>query len=237
MKYQKKSSASLLTVGFLGATGLLIYQGFNAGIMNQYRENTIRVRYGHGQVFPKGYHDKVLEKPWEAWIENEQEVEKVLLSVPHVKNVFPRVGFYSFLIKGNITLAGRGEGIIAERENKFFTAMNFEDGHDIQKDDQMILGLGLAKSLNAHAGDRVTLLDQTVNGQLNGADLEVAGVFHTGASEFDNTYFRVSLPTAQRLMDTTRVEHFAIETDGVSFRPEVAAGITKSFARTSTPSL
>ena len=223
----RRTSASLLTVG-LGATGLLIYQGFNAGIMNQYRENTIRVRYGHGQVFPKGYRDKVLEKPWEAWIENDQETEKTLSAIPHVRNVFPRVSFYSFLIKGNITLAGRGEGIRPERENKFFTAMNFEEGHDIQNSNQIILGLGLAKSLNAHAGDKITLLGQTVNGQLNGADLELAGVFHTGASEFDNSYFRVDLTTAQHLLDTSRVEHFALETDGVEWWGPVAENISKA---------
>jgi putative ABC transport system permease protein len=195
--------------------------------MNQYREGTIHVRYGHGQVYPKGYRDKVLEKPWEAWMTNPDEIEKQLLSVPHVKNVFPRVSFYSFLNKGNLNLAGRGEGIKAERENQFFSKMNFEKGHDIQNPNQIILGLGLAKSLGAEIGDRITILTQTVNGQLNGADLELAGVFHTGVAEFDNSFYRIHLDAAQKLLDTKSVEHFALETDGVPYWNEVASGITQ----------
>jgi putative ABC transport system permease protein len=46
----RRTLASLLTVA-LGACGLLIYQGFNTGIMNQYRENTIHGYYGYGWVF------------------------------------------------------------------------------------------------------------------------------------------------------------------------------------------
>jgi len=83
----------------------------------------------------------------------------------------------------------------------------------------------LAKSLGAKAGDRVTLLGQTINGQLNGADLEVAGVFHTGASEFDNTCFRIDLATAQSFLDTNRTELFALETTNVEAWPKVAATI------------
>jgi len=141
----RRTLASLITVG-LGSAGLLIYQGFNTGIMNQYRENTIHGHYGYGQVFPKGYHGKVLEKPWEAWVENWTEVEKQLKSVPAIKEVFPRISFYSFLVKGGVTLGGKGDGIIPERENKFFNQLNFIAGGDIQSDDEIILGKGLRRN-------------------------------------------------------------------------------------------
>ncbi|MCM2321758.1 MAG: ABC transporter permease [Oligoflexia bacterium] len=220
----RRTAASLLTVA-LGAAGLLIYQGFNEGIMNQYRENTIRVRYGHGQVYPKGYREKVMEKPWTAWIEDPAAVEARILAVPGVKAVFPRVAFYSFVTKGELTLAGRGEGIMPERENRFFTAMNFEEGHDLQASDEIVLGKGLARSLDAKPGDRITLLAQTVRGQLNGADLRVAGIFHTGAKEFDDAYFRIDLKAAQALLDTQRVEHLALQTGGVEDWPHVSAAL------------
>lgn len=222
----RRTAASIATVAF-GAAGLLIYQGFNEGIMNQYRENTIRVRYGHGQVFPKGYRDKVLEKPWMAWIEDAAGAEKQLRAVPSVQEVFPRVSFYSFLIKGGVTLAGRGEGIVPERENGFFTAMNFEEGRDLESPGDVILGKGLARSLDAKVGDSVTLLGQTVSGQLNGLDLRVAGIFHTGSKEFDDTFFRIHLSAAQSFLDTQRVEHFALKTTGVEAWKSVSAEISQ----------
>ncbi len=256
---KRRTFASLFTVAF-GAAGLLIYQGFNEGIMNQYRENTIRVRYGHGQVFPKGYLQKKVEEPWKLWLENALQssptsgqgqsvdapgvsapevasspnltVEERLKRVPEVQEVFPRVSFYAFLMKGGITLAGRGEGVLSERESKFFSAMNFVAGGDLgslgDAKTGLILGKGLADSLNVKVGEPLTILAQTVNGQLNGVELAVTGIFHTGSKEFDDTFFRMELPTAQSLIDTQRVELFSLATGGVEDWPKVAAAIRET---------
>ncbi|WP_413292023.1 ABC transporter permease [Bdellovibrio sp. HCB185ZH] len=223
----RRTAASLLTV-CLGAAALLIYQGFNSGIMNQYRENTIHGYYGFGQVFPKGYYGKVFEQPWKMWIENPEEAERKLLSAPGVEQVFPRLSFYSFLAKGGITLGGRGEGVLPERENKFFDKMNFISGGDLKDESEIILGKGLADSLDVKAGDTLTLLTQTINGQLNGADLKVAGVFHMGIKAIDDGYYRLHLKQAQRLLDTQRVELFSLATTGVDHWDEVAKNINQA---------
>jgi putative ABC transport system permease protein len=223
----RRTTASLLTVA-LGSAGLLIYQGFNAGIMNQYRENTIHGYYGYGQVFPKGYYGHVMEKPWEHWIENPEEVERKLRSVPEILEVFPRISFYAFIVKGGTTLGGKGEGVLPERETKFFNRLNFIDGHDLQDEDQIILGKGLADSLGIKAGDSVTVLTQTLQGQLNGADLKVAGVFHMGIKAIDDQFFRLPLKTAQTLLDTKKIELFSLGTTGVADWSKVAAGIEKA---------
>ena len=230
-----RTLASVLTVAF-GASGLLIFQGFNEGIMNQYRDNTIRVRYGNGQVFPKGYREKKLEEPWRAWLENPEVVEKELLALPHIQKVFPRVTFFAFLTKGGVNLAGRGEGVRSKDEAQFFSAMNFVEGTDLGvKGDAkagVILGKGLADSLGIHPGENLTILAQTVNGQLNGLALTVTGIFHTGAKEFDDSYFRIELETAQALLDTKRVELFSLATDSI----ETWAAVEESI-RTAIPAV
>lgn len=210
----RRTLASLCTVAF-GASGLLIYQGFNTGVMNQYRENVIHGYYGHGQVFPKEYFGKVHETPWKKWFENPEQVEKDIRSSGAVTEVFPRVSFFSFIVKGGTTLGGKGEGVIPERESKFFTELNFIEGHDLQGPDEIILGKGLAESIDANVGDTVTLLTQTVNAQLNGADLKVAGIFFTGKKVIDDAFYRIDLKQAQQLLDTNRVEMFALATKGV----------------------
>lgn len=212
----RRTLASLLTVG-LGSGGLLIYQGFNTGIMNQYRENTIRGYYGYGQVFPKEYYGQVREKPWEVWIENWTQVDQSLKSVPHVLDSFPRISFHAFLVKGGVNLSGQGQGILPERENSFFTEMNFIEGRNLESENEVILGKGLAHSLNAKPGDTLTVLSQTVYGQLNGVDVQVAGIFHMGQKSIDDTFFRVHLNTAQSLLDTDKVESFSLSTQGVQF--------------------
>ncbi|WII72852.1 ABC transporter permease [Bdellovibrio sp. 22V] len=223
----RRTWASLCTVA-LGSAGLLIYQGFNTGVMNQYRENVIHGYYGYGQVFPQNYFGKVHEQPWKLWFENAEEVEQQIRSSSSVTQVFPRVSFYSFIVKGGITLGGKGEGVIPERENTFFTQMNFIAGHDLQHDDEIILGKGLAESVDAKVGDTVTLLTQTVNGQLNGADLKVAGIFFTGKKIIDDSFYRVELKQAQALLDTNRIEMFSLATKGVEAWPQVEKDIRKA---------
>lgn len=223
----RRTMASLLTVA-LGSAGLLVFQGFNTGIMNQYRENTVRGYYGYGQVFPKDYYGTVLEKPWEKWLENPDQIEQSLRAIPEIKEVFPRVTFYAFLVRGGINLGGRGEGIVPERETKFFSQMNFIDGRNLQEDDEIVLGKGLADSLGVKAGDSLTVLTQTIHGQLNGADLRVAGVFHMGIKAIDDQFFRLPLKTAQGLLDTPRVELFSLQTSGVEAWKDVETKLEAS---------
>ncbi|MGZ3773484.1 MAG: ABC transporter permease [Pseudobdellovibrionaceae bacterium] len=220
----RRTFASLCTVA-LGAAGLLIYQGFNTGVMNQYRENVIHGYYGYGQIFPQNYFDKVHEQPWKLWFENGEEIEKQIRSAKGVTEVFPRVSFYSFIVKGGITLGGKGEGIIPERENAFFNQLNFIAGENLQTSDQIILGKGLAESIGAKVGDTVTVLTQTVNGQLNGADLLVSGIFFTGKKVIDDAFYRVHLKQAQQLLDTNRIEMFSLATTGVEAWPQIAQDI------------
>lgn len=221
----RRTLASLTTVG-LGACGLLIFQGFNTGIMNQYRENTIHGYYGYGWVFPKGYYGKVHEKPWTAWMTNAQEIETQIKSIHGVKEVFPRLRFYSFLVKGGITLGGKGEGIDPLREASFFNQMNYIEGHEIRNSDDIILGKGLAESLGVSVGDSVTLLSQTVHSQLNGLDLKVSGIFHMGIKEIDDQFFRIPFLTAQQLLDTQTTELFSVdlapELSWATFQSELA---------------
>ncbi len=216
----RRTFASLITVAF-GTAGLLVFQGFNTGIMNQYRENTIRGYYGYGQVFTEGYYGKVSENPWQSWISDWQAVDQKLKSQANILETFPRLSFYAFLNVNGVNLAGRGEGVLAERENDFFNQLNFIKGGNIQKDDDIILGKGLADSLGAKVGDGITVLTQTVHGQVNATDLEVAGIFHMGIKAIDDQYFRLALSQAQSLMDTDRVELFSLKTSGVDEWPLV----------------
>ena len=77
-------------------------------------------------------------------------------------------------------------------------------------EDGIILGLGLARSLGVKPGDTITVLGNTIHGSINGLDLTVTGVFHTGAKNVDDTLFRIQLSQAHALLDTKKVETIAI---------------------------
>jgi putative ABC transport system permease protein len=158
-----------------------------------------------------GYRDKVLAKPWESWIQNPQQVLSDLSKIPGVEKVFPRVEFSALVSNGTRSLGARGVGIDGAAESDFFYTINIVEGNPLRNAvDGIVLGRGLAHSLDLQLGQRVTLLSNTIHGTLNGADLEVVGIFHTGSRELDDSFFQVQLPHAQKLLDTDKVEKISL---------------------------
>lgn len=225
----RRTLAIVLTVAF-GTSALLLFDGFNNGVMNEYRDNTIHAHYGHGQINTKGYLDKVYEKPWEHWIDNWDEVEAYIKSQNGVDYVFPRMNFFALLTNGDITVSGLGQGIDAEAEAEFFYSMNIEEGEMLShQPDGVILGKGLARSLDVKPGDTITVLSNTIYGTINGVDLTVTGIFHTGSREFDDRIFRIPLKEAQTLMDTDLIESVSVGLAELDDWNNVADAITGQY--------
>jgi len=210
LRNPRRTAAVLLTIA-VGTGSLFIFHGFNTGIMNQYRDNSIHARFGHGQVNTRGYRDQVFERPWEHWITDWSGVESRLRRVAAVEFVFPRLGFAALLTNGRITVAGRGEAIDGAVESKFFTTLNVIEGRTLGAEpDGILLGRGLARALDAHPGGKLTVMAQDVHGTMNRATLTVVGVFHTGSREIDDALFRIPLVQGQALLGTDRVELIAL---------------------------
>ena len=101
-----------------------------------------------------------------------------------------------------------------------------EDDHD-----GIFLGQDLAKQLGVSVGDRINLL--TPQGTLNPFTgiqprmraLRVAGIFHLGLYEVDNTFGFVSLDVAQRMMNRTQPEMIQLAVDDINAAPAVTATI------------
>ena len=211
----RRTAAVILTV-MLGTGSLFIFHGFNSGIMNQYRDNTIHARFGYGQVQTRGYRDRVFERPWEHWIEKPEALYRELLLVDGVTRVFPRMEFSALLSHDQVTVAGRGQGVDGPRESAFFNTMNFVEGRNLAAErDGMVVGLGLARGLGVQVGDPVAVLVRGVDGVMKRGILKVSGVFHTGLKEFDDSAFRLPLAMAQSLVGTPRVEAIALGLENI----------------------
>lgn len=208
---QKTRTIAVLVTVALGISSLMIYHGFNTGIMNQYRENTIHARYGHGQINTKGYRDTIWEKPWEHWMESSHPALKEVSESKEVLNVFPRVSFYALVNNGNRSISGLGEGVVGKIEAPFFNTINIIKGENLSTEEEgIVMGKGLAEALGLTIGDRVTILVNTVDGSLNGLDFYVTGIFHSGMKYFDDVFFKIQLDKAQSLLDTTKIEYAAV---------------------------
>ncbi len=204
LRNPRRTVAVLLTIA-MGTGSLFLFHGFNAGIMNQYRDNTIHARFGHGQVNTRGYRDQVFERPREHWIADWKSVGSRLGRVPGVEFLFPRLGFAALLTNGRVTLSGRGEAIEGPAESHFFTTLNVIEGKALAGEpDGILIGRGLAHALDVHHGDKLAVVVQDEDGGINRVELKVVGVFHTGLREIDDTLFRIPLAQGQKLLGTDR---------------------------------
>lgn len=224
----RRTLAVLLTVA-MGVGSLFIFHGFNTGIMNQYRDNTVHARYGHGQINTLGYRDRAHAEPWEHWITDWQDLRADLQEVPGVDQVFPRVGFSALLQRGDVSISGLGQGVDGREEATFFNTLNVERGVLLSdQDDGILLGRGLARALDVGPGDALRVVGNTVTGEMSAIELSVVGVFHTGSADFDNTVFRIPLSQALTLLGTDRVEAIALGLDAIEDWDEVAEAVTSA---------
>src|SRR5262249_47279601 len=97
--------------------------------------------------------------------------------------------------------------------------------------DEAVIGIGLARSLRVGVGDRVTLLAQTVDGAINGADVQVVGTYTTGIKDFDDRALLVKLDTAQLILNTTKVSKLIVVLDDTSQTQAVQAALGANLAQ------
>jgi putative ABC transport system permease protein len=229
LRNPRRTVAVLLTIA-VGTGSLFLLHGFNTGIMNQYRDNTIHARFGHGQVNTRGYRDQVFEAPWEHWIADWRKVCDRLRRTPGVEFLFPRIGFAALLSNGRVTVSGRGEAIDGAEESRFFTSLNVIEGAALAgQPDGILVGRGLARALDAHPGGKLSVLVQHGSGATERVELTVTGVFHTGLREIDDAMFRIPLAQGQRLLGTDRVELIALGLRSVEDWDKVRRVIDEEF--------
>ena len=94
LRNPRRTILVLFTIA-MGTGSLFLFHGFNNGIMNQYRENTIHALYGHGQINTQGYRERIFDKPWEHWISNWTQLATQLKQLPGVELLFPRLEWLS----------------------------------------------------------------------------------------------------------------------------------------------
>jgi putative ABC transport system permease protein len=229
---RRRSLFALATIA-MGAMGLFVFMGFNRGLMNQYRANTIRARWGYGQVYVRDYRTQAHARPWEHWIDDPATVIAALRGLPGVLDLFPRLTVSAILVAGDQTVAGQGEGIDGAAEARFFTQLNYREGGDFRDlANGIVLGEGLARGLGVRLGEEVRIIVQGRQAVTASAVVRVTGIFHTGSQEFDSRAFRVPLAVAQRLVQTDRVESISVSLTGIEAWPAFADAV-----RTTLPQL
>jgi len=207
---------TLLMVGG-GVTGLLLAGGYFAFMTRGLRESTINDGLGHLQIFTADHFRRDEVRVLDSGIENWQQVAANVSSAQHVRGVAPRIEFYGMVSNGTKAAGFMGSAVDPTAEKSLGFISRVDSGRDLDPkpggETEALIGVGLAKSMNVKVGDGLTILAMTSDGALNGVDVEIVGIVNSGIAELDSRYVRITLPAAQRLLQSDRVTNLVVGLD------------------------
>lgn len=227
---QKLRSGMTLAAIVVGVVSLILAAGFVHDIYTQLAEAMIRSQSGHVQISRAGFLEAGMRTPEKFIIESPQPIRGQVAAMAQVDDVLARTSFSGLLSNGRTDLAVVGEGIEPDREARLGTYLRIKAGRQLTDKDSygVLVGDGVANSLNLKPGDQVTLLVSTSGGALNTLDLDVIGIFQSFSKDFDARAVRIPLAAAQNLLDTQGVNTLVIALKDTPATPAVAASLRRS---------
>jgi putative ABC transport system permease protein len=218
-----------------GVAGLVLGGGFIKDLLEQLRESTIHSRLGHIQVFPRGYSLDGAQRPIEYLLERPAQIEKIVDALPGVVARTKRLAFSGLVSNGRGERPIIGEGVEPAPEAKIGTAISITNGQALtaRSSYDIVVGEGLAKSMQMRVGDNVNLVVSTREGALNTLDFNVVGLFRSNSREYDARAVLMPLKAAQDLLMTSAVNAVVVllsNTDDTAARAaELAARLPSDF--------
>lgn len=215
----RRNRARTLVAIFTVASGVAAYLvagGFIAWIFLDMREATIHSQLGHAQVVKPGYFERGIADPYAFLLPAKAADERALADITGVVSVTPRLGFGGLISHGDTTLPFAGEGIDPVAERPLNIRVRILEGEDLGGMEQrnVLVGEGLARSLDVRVGDTVVLLTKTANGGAGAIELVISGIFATIAKEYDDSAIRVPIAVARKLMRVEGGTSWVVLLDG-----------------------
>ncbi|HEX2121102.1 MAG TPA: FtsX-like permease family protein, partial [Thermoanaerobaculia bacterium] len=150
-------------------------------------------------------------KPLEHALENVEALRAEIENDPRVESTAAQITLMGLISNGDKseTFVATAVEPAKDRNMRGATVVSGTNLPDSELD-AVLLGKGLATSMNAKVGDYLTLMTPTVTGSLNAMDVRVAGIFQTGVKELDERAVKMPIAGAQGLLQTTKVEKLLV---------------------------
>ncbi|MEO8678366.1 MAG: FtsX-like permease family protein [Vicinamibacterales bacterium] len=230
---QRRTLLSLLVV-CVGFIGLLLTAGFVRASFVGLREAVIQGGLGHLEVVPAAdlgaanSADRTGRPPgFAGW----REIRDTIEHQPHVRAAGATIQFAGVATNGGSSASFVGLAVEPDRERRMGMAVRLREGASLPEaegaggEDQVLLGVGLARALGAAPGDTIAVMAATPDGSLNAVDMVVAGLFTTGFQELDGRILKTSVADAQRLLGTERVTSVIVGLTETSTTPQVETAL------------
>lgn len=242
-RHRRRTLLSLLVIA-AGTVAVILTAGFIRFSFDGLREAIIHGGLGHLELMPAatardGGPDRSAPPALADWT----RVRAAAESTPHVLAAGAAVYLTGMASKDDRSSAFVGVALEPDRERKMNLEVKLRGGANLADapppvgEDQVLLGVGLARSLDAAPGDVVTVTAMTAEGTLNALDARVAGLVTTGLQELDARVLKTHLVTGERLLGTDRVSSIVIGLDDTARTQEVGDALARRLGTASAEPL
>jgi putative ABC transport system permease protein len=240
---RRRTILSLL-VAASGGTALVLTGGFIRFSFEGLRAAIVEGGLGHLEVAPLadfGGSASPLERSARppalaGWERLREEIE----GRPHVAAVGAAIQFAGMATHGDRSAAFLALAVEPDREARMGIRSKLRAGEGLAveapREEEVLLGVGLARVLGAGPGDTIALLATNSEGSLDALDVTVRGLITTGLQELDARLLKTHVVTAQRLLSTARVSSLIVGLDSAD-RTAAAQADVEVLLRARFPSL
>ncbi|KGO90805.1 ABC transporter permease [Flavobacterium suncheonense] len=163
-------------------------------------------------------------------IYNSKTIIKVLKEDKRIVDVAPKVSTPVFFNSGTIEISGIINGISVTAEEELFKFSDYiTDGNiaDLEQNNSIIIGSGLAKKMMLERGDIIKVT--TPKGNL--ASLKIVGISQIGIAEIDDVMSTTSLSTSQKILgeSTNYITDIQLKLHDISLAPQLAKEFSTQF--------
>lgn len=220
IRNKRRSLTALLTIA-IASTAMTVAYGYLTYTFWGLKSAIIQGGAGHYQVVDTRHQDGFESVPLEFGISQAQAdaLTQKFISQNDVKLVLPRIHFSGLVSRGETSTIFSGTGVHARQENRLRAGnasgayisgnfMKIKSESDIY---QIELAKDVARRLDAHVDDTVTVLSTTQYGGINAIDAVVAGIYTTGIPALDAVQIKAPIQFAQELLETDKVSRLVVQ--------------------------
>jgi len=191
---RRRAGIALMIVG-VGVISMVLAEGFVQWIFWAMREGAIQSQTGHIQVVRPGYFKAGAADPFAYLLPADPARAQAIEQTPGVKLVAPRLSVAGLISHGETTVSFLADGVDPAKEAELSKAFRIVEGRDLSTADapEVILGRGLARSLDVKPGATVALLASPSTGGVNAVEATVVGIFITGSQAYDDSALRLPI--------------------------------------------
>lgn len=229
-----RTAVAILAIA-AGCAALIVNGGVIYNIFRDLREDAIRGRLGHLQVYRHGYSEGHLREPGRYLI-SRGEVERVLALLrrdPRILRATRRRQMTGMIFSGDRYVAFVGIGVEPEDDAELSRHATLRAGEPLSSADPhgVLAGRGLAEKFDGTPGMLVTLMTNTEDGALNSVPAQLRGIFEGGLKEYDDWTLKLPLTALESLLRDDRTEQVVVLLRRTAEVPVVQRDIEELFHR------